>query len=254
MRPAPSLIRFLLKAKSEALLRKLVREARNLPEPSWLKKDYEQFPYGLSHCIFYSPDDLHRETDLWIRTLCHGPMSEQAIYRSARQYVDRLFSIHCTRLKKPCWVNKTPPLLNYADRLSKLYPSCRYIHMLRDGRDVAASLLSLPWGPRTMVEAARHWRSHILNGRLKLTASKLPFLEVNYEDLVESPESALKRIFSFLGIEANPRQMLETVPVYRTQRESWKATFSPDDRLTFHREAGDLLIDLGFEHDESWVR
>ena len=242
------------KKESGKLRKQLVNAANNPRDPTTLKQEYEAFPFGLSQCILYTPEEVAHETDKWIKTLLKGPLCEQDIYRSARHYTERLFSIHCARLNKPFWVNKTPALLNYADRLPKLYPSARYIHILRDGRDAAASLLSLPWGPKTVAKAARHWRSHVTNGRLKLNASKLPFIELRYKDLVESPESTLERIFSFLGIEADPTQMLETVPVYRTKRETWKSSFSAKDRLIFHREAGDLLIELGYEDGESWVR
>ncbi|HZD42030.1 MAG TPA: hypothetical protein VE131_15010, partial [Terriglobales bacterium] len=73
-------------------------------------------------------------------------------------------------------------------------------------------------------------------------------------DLVDNPELTLSRIFSFLNLEADPSQLVKTIPVYRTKRETWRSNFSAEDRLVFHREAGDLLIELGYEDDESWVR
>jgi len=253
-RAAPSLVRFFLRTKGAKLVESLLRDAQNLPDPSWLKQEYEKFPFGLGHCIFYSPEDIQRETSLWTKELCQSPMAPQAIYRSAREYVDRLFAVHCAHLRKPFWVNKTPALLNYADRLSRLYPSARYIHMVRDGREVAASLVSLPWGPKTIADAARHWRSHILNGRLRLKESQLLFIEISYKDLVESPETTLERIFAFLEIEADTSRILASLPIYKLQRENWKTSFSLEERMTFNREAGDLLIELGYEKDDSWAR
>jgi hypothetical protein len=89
-----------------------------------------------------------------------------------------------------------------------MFPGARFIHLLRDGRDVAKSFQSVGWyGPllhRNMVEwtAAieldRRWRKSPLADR---------FLVVRYEDLVRQTEKATQDICAFLG-EAFEPQML----------------------------------------------
>jgi hypothetical protein len=92
-------------------------------------------------CILYTAEELGRETDVWLQSICSRSFSGQEIYRSAREFVDRLFAIHCERMNKPYWINKTPGLLNHLDGLARLYPGAKCIHIIRDGRDVALSNL-----------------------------------------------------------------------------------------------------------------
>ncbi|MDH3444057.1 MAG: sulfotransferase, partial [Deltaproteobacteria bacterium] len=111
-----------------------------------IKQPYELFHYGDSHILF----DLNRFrelTDEFLESLRAISNDPEHVYRLARTYVDELFRDHCEHEGKPGWVNKTPRLLLCLDGLFKLFPTARCIHILRDGRDVVASNLSLSWGP-----------------------------------------------------------------------------------------------------------
>lgn len=205
-------------------------------------------------CIRYTRQDLERELDNWLDSLRPGSFSRESLYLSARSCVDRLFDIHCRRMDKPCWVNKTPGLLNHLDGLSRLYPDARCIHIVRDGRDVAVSNLGQNWGPKTVGEAARRWKSLMRQGRAVLRRQVLAFHEVRYEDLIGQPQLELERIFEFLGIAGDPAEILRRVPVHDQSIGAWRKRFSAEDCTTFARAAGDLLIELGYEMDRSWSR
>jgi hypothetical protein len=248
-----SLSRFYFTIQGQRVQKSIIATVERLPDTSTIKQEYEKFPFGLAHCILFKPDEMARETNFWLEALQAAYRSEDDVYRLTREYIDRLFAIHCQRLNKPYWVNKTPALLNYLDRLYQLYPSARCIHMIRDGRSCAASLVSLPWGPKTIREAARHWKQHLLNGRLKAKRVNLKYIELRYEDLIESPQEVLARAFSFVGVPADTDSMLPTLPLYKTRLRSWQSSFTPEDRQVFAREAGDLLIELGYEKDDRWV-
>lgn len=248
----PWVIHLKLKSRSNRVRKSIVATLDGLSNPSTIKQEYETFPFGLVHCILFTPEELTRETDAWLKQLQAGPLSEEEIYRLAREYIDRLFAIHCARLNKPYWVNKTPALLNYLDKIPKLYPSAKCIHVLRDGRDCATSMISLPWGPRDIGEAARHWKEHLLSGRRKLNSHPLKYMELRYEDLIETPRDSLSKVFDFIGITADPDTMMSAMTLYNTRVQTWKTVFTPSDRRAFAREAGDLLIELGYEKDRSW--
>ena len=218
-----------------------------------LKQPYESFPFGGEVCILYKLEELVRETDLWLEELRQGFASCDSVYESARGYVDRLFSIHCARMNKPYWVNKTPGLLTYLDRLPLLYPGAWCIHILRDGRDVAASNLSLQWGPASVRDAGRRWKKLVLQGRRNLDLDRLKYRELRYEDLIESPGQVLRGIFSFLGLSADVDEILSRFKVYDQRVGAWRSAFSLEDRKIFAKEAGDLLIELGYEKDYAWV-
>jgi hypothetical protein len=154
---------------------------------------------------------------------------------------------------KPYWINKTPGLLTHLQRLPKLYPKAKCIHVLRDGRDVAASNLSLSWGPTNVRDAARRWKKLILDGRRGVDPKQLSYMELHYEELIKFPREVLKNVFAFMGLDADPGEVLSRIPVFNGRIEVWRSVFSQEDRRTFAKEAGDLLLELGYEKDHSWV-
>ena len=209
-------------------------------------------PLG-SQGILYTLEDLVRETDRWLDTVAAGPLSEGAVYGSARHYIDTLFSIHCAQMTKPYWINKTPGLLTYLHYLPKLFPYAKFIHILRDGRDVAVSTIATSWGVKTVSEAARRWKNLLLTGRERANPALAPYMEVRYEDLVESPAKVLQDLFDFLDLDGDIDDILSRVQIARASVGNWKTKFSLEERRIFAREAGDLLITLGYEKDAAWV-
>jgi len=238
--------------RCDKVKRRIASTIESLPDGS-IKQKYEKFPFGQAHYILFNVEELEQETDRWLQNLLASPLPEKAVYQSAREFIDRIFSIHCARMNKPYWINKTPNLLSYLDRLPKLYPSAKYIHIVRDGRDVAASFLSLSWGPRTTRDAARHWKKRLLEGHRRVNPTKLKYLELRYEDLIDSPREMLKKVFSFVEMEADVDEILSRMPIYQTRVGSWKSVLTHEDRKIFRTEAGDLLIELGYEKDDRWV-
>lgn len=105
--------------------------------------------------------------------------------------------------------DKTPPYIAIVPELASLYPDAKFIHLVRDGRDVALSFAELGYGGCyydgdrfewiAAMKKARSWRSKEYAGRI---------LEVRYEELVAQPQSVLREICSFLG-ETFEAQMIE---------------------------------------------
>jgi hypothetical protein len=109
------------------------------------------------------------------------------------------------------FVDKTPLHALYLAEIRELLPESRIIHVIRDPRDVVASLLAasrtwgLGWAPRTSRAAVRMWVEHV---RAATEAAKNvspgQFLEVRYENLLVSPETTLHDVGEFLGLEWDP--------------------------------------------------
>ena len=79
--------------------------------------------------------------------------------------------------------------------LRQLFPDAQYLHIVRDGRDAAASMMRTAFGAKTALEAAREWTGAV--GRIQRFGRELPpdhFLEVRYEDLIANPAEALRRV------------------------------------------------------------
>ena len=113
---------------------------------------------------------------------------------------------------------KTPHDLLHMSTLGRLYRSARFVHVVRDGRAVAASLVKQRWiDPASgepvwycaSIEAAsRYWAQVV--AEIRSQASSVPgrYLEVRYESLCTHPEDTMRTVLAFLG-EAWSPQVLE---------------------------------------------
>ena len=116
---------------------------------------------------------------------------------------DSLRAIYRTLAKregKPRWGDKTPGHLLCMPGLAELLPEAHFIHIIRDGRAVAASVRGLPFAPGDSIEAiAEDWRDQIVAGRR--AAAGLPhYHELRYERLVNEPEPVLRELCEFLRL------------------------------------------------------
>ncbi len=84
--------------------------------------------------------------------------------------------------------------------ISRTLPEARFVHLIRDGRDVALSQVAVHFGPSTVEAAAEKWRAEITKARRQ--GPKLPhYLEVRYEELIADPEPVLRRICDATELE-----------------------------------------------------
>jgi hypothetical protein len=168
--------------------------------------------------------------------------------------------------KVPGYVRRMPSLLT-------LFPSTRFIHIVRDGRDVALSMLDwitperwlgrLPlWKQEPVAVFALNWRREVsggMRGRDKVGADRC--IEVRYEDLIEAPELIMRSIADFLELPFD-KAMLEFHKGRTTHdptlwsKDRWlpptaglrdgRVGLSPRDLQLFEVLAGDVLTSFGY--------
>lgn len=120
--------------------------------------------------------------------------------RSVRGVLTHLFALYARQQGKPRWGEKTPAHALYLAEISRIFPDAKFIHLVRDGRDVAESLRRVPFGKKSIWASARRWRRSVLACRAFAQAvGPGVMLEVRYEDLVEDPQAQVNRILTFLG-------------------------------------------------------
>lgn len=159
-------------------------------------------------------------------------------------------------------------------------PEVRFIHIIRDGRDVALSYRDLWFGPGSDPRAAAiFWMWRIRE--IRQQAQFVPhYLEVRYENLVRNTEVVLREIsnfirlpFSYAQLDAHNRstnRLSELRTIVRNQRiisaeqrqgihaltakppdnsriERWKTEMELSDLRAFESVAGSMLSDLGYE-------
>lgn len=137
------------------------------------------------------------------------------------------------------------------DRLTWLFPACRFIHLVRDARDVSRSAIGLGFvgnvwrGAQWWVEAESLW-SHL---RRQLTDDRVH--EVRYESLVREPLETLRRICDFIGVPYSPRMLSYPEDTkYKAPdaalADQWRRDMSAREIRIVEAVAGPLLVARGY--------
>jgi hypothetical protein len=191
------------------------------------------------------------------------PSGEEALLA---QMLDWIVDNYAQQQGKPeasVWVDHTPENISYAQSLLDLFPNARFIHIVRDGRAVAASILPLDWGPNTIMKASRWWMRMTSFG---LAAEKAlgpdVVMRVKYEDLVLEPKITMHAVSQFLGIDFQ-QDMLQATgfnpPTYTTRQHKlvgnrpdtsvvnrWEKKLTTRQIEIFENQTRDFLSFLGY--------
>jgi hypothetical protein len=173
-----------------------------------------------------------------------------------------------------CWVDSTPTNVPHMLRIKRDFPAARFIHIIRDPRDVALSLdkkgwsRPLPWDKRnSLLAAAVYWEWIV--GKARRNGERLggDYVETHYEDLVQTPAIELAKIGLFLGCDLDyERIRARSVGSIKNPLTSFKedlhqGTFSPVGRwkdkfpaqqlAQFEALIGDYMQELGYKPSSS---
>ena len=98
------------------------------------------------------------------------------------------------------WGIKIQRQIHRVDDFARRWPRAHFLHVVRDGRDVAASNLAIgkEWSYKNVAEAAEGWLGVV--ERPHTVAPEGRYLEVRYEDVVGNPRETLGRVVEFLGL------------------------------------------------------
>jgi hypothetical protein len=176
------------------------------------------------------------------------------------------------------WGDKNP---HYADpfndgcleTVADLFPSSRFIHIVRDGRDVVSSLMrkrnaDKPWV--TFEQAHFTWSRHVERG--STFGRTLPpdrYFELRYEDLVADDLALAGKLFGFLGVELDPAveafchsEQQSRTPFKDPTRDfgrgittsDWSTLFSLEEQARSLELIGPPLVRYGYETEDSLAR
>ncbi|MDQ1705939.1 MAG: hypothetical protein QOF18_2305 [Frankiaceae bacterium] len=153
------------------------------------------------------------------------------------------------------FVEKTPAHVWQLPLLARLYPDAAYVHLLRDGRDVALSLSRVEGSERGPGPAAAAWAAAVRAVRAAAPALTR-FTEVRYERLLAAPVDEAGRVIRWLGLEddaafraeASVRAGARVSPLPSTGQVGagkWR-DLDPTSLAEVDAAAGDLLAELGY--------
>jgi len=159
---------------------------------------------------------LCRQRDVWQQgmgaDLAEAGVTEDLLDHSVRAFLETLLRGLAPEGQRVA--EKTPHNLLHTAYLGRLFPRARFIHVIRDGRSVSASLVRQAWiDPATrkpvascqsIPNAARYW-TDVVRG-IRQQAGSVPgrYLEIRYERLVSEPEAVMREVLAFLGERWDP--------------------------------------------------
>lgn len=117
---------------------------------------------------------------------------------------------------KACWAENTPNHVLEIPHIATFFPNAKVIHVIRDGRAVAASLERLNWVSSKhpalrIISAGIHWETQVQTGIREGRTLGERYLEIRYESLIQETDHTLRRLSEFLGVAVD-RDMLNTNP------------------------------------------
>jgi hypothetical protein len=187
-------------------------------------------------------------------------MDRERFLDAMRQMLDEVFADNIERLGRDAryLLERTPWHVSHLPLIADVYPDARAIHIVRDGRAVGRSLVSMSWGPDTIEGAAAEWRDAIEAAQAGAGAMGDRFLELRYERLLEDPRAHTAELFEWLGLELGDdtweRILLEAGSEFNVDpgspgvaADKWRAELSPEDVRAFEAVAGAQLTAQGYD-------
>lgn len=138
------------------------------------------------------------------------------------------------------------------EKLPHVWPEAKYVHLVRDGRDVARSIIQMGWagnmycGVDRWIEAETAWQRL----REKLPADQR--LEVRYEDLIRDAEATLTEVCRFIGVEFDPAMFdyaensTYGLPDPKLLNQ-WRRKLTAHEVQLAESRIGDLLVERGYD-------
>jgi hypothetical protein len=189
------------------------------------------------------------------------------------RFLNGIFALYGKHKGKRLVGNKTPAYVHRIPILHKLWPEAKFVHLIRDGRDVALSVLNwyhadrtagryATWAEDPVSTAALWWKRKVRLGQQggQVLAPEL-YYEIRYEALVAQPEAECTKLCGFLGVpydgamlrfyvgRAKTKPGLDAkqawLPVTPGLRD-WRTQMAPERVERFEAAAGDLLDELGY--------
>jgi hypothetical protein len=186
-------------------------------------------------------------------------------------FLDGLFALYGKLKNKQLVGNKTPPYVQRIRKLHALWPQARFVHLIRDGRDVCLSVLNwdhacstagayATWAEDRVSTAALWWERKVRLGRQEGRALRPGlYYEIRYEDLVARPAQECAKLCAFLGVPYDDAMLYfheAPPPPYQGNSHpwrpitpgmrDWRSQMSAADVERFEAVSGDLLDELGY--------
>jgi len=169
------------------------------------------------------------------------------------------------------WAVYDPDNVLHVERVKRDIPNALFVHIIRDGRDIALSLKKMggftpfPWDRSqtdSLVATALYWEWMVHKGRTHGQKFPSDYVEIRYEDLITNPNETLGKLGSFLDHDldydriqrAGLGRLSETNSSFREEGAKekinplgrWKERLSPAEVRAIEATVGDCLEENGY--------
>lgn len=200
-------------------------------------------------------------------------LRDQALSRA--NFIE-LFFRECSRAAdKARWGEKTAKNVTALEFIFEVYPNARFLHVIRDGRDVVCSLRNHPrftvrdgtllaqTSCNPLDACITRWLADVQAG-MRFRGDER-YLEIRYEDLATDPSSTIRRVLNHVGEPWDvgclrhhtfcdrtrnaiyfPESPEALLPVYKSAVGRWQRDFDNEDAAYVNARLHTLLTRLGY--------
>jgi hypothetical protein len=184
------------------------------------------------------------------------PKNWKEFPRNPPSVIDAVFRSIALNNNKHRWAEKTPHYVQHLELLGSSFPRAKFVHIVRDGRDCAASF-HRRWR-RTPEYSIYRWKRVLAEGRLQSKNLGDRYFELSYEDLTTCPEKWLRQVCNFLDLPFDKSVLRSSQPHKETAQsgnrnsiqpnsKKWKTYFDERQMAALEKIAGATLSNYGYE-------
>ena len=222
---------------------KRIQKTGNVQVAGMLAREYEVKEWGLD----IDPSDL-------------------ASCKSVPEIISKLHESYANKYNKKFWGQKTPRFVRHASLLKNAFPGCSFIHVIRDPRAVASSMILSNVHRSNSYFACKRWTKDVTAGLQIEQDYPACSIRITYEELIVNPQKTLSSICSFLGVEFHNTllhfqeslhrdygQFYKQVhnklskPVDRSSIDAWRDKLSLKDIMIVESLCGAYMKRLGYK-------
>lgn len=187
-------------------------------------------------------------------------------YRSLAYIIKEVYNEYAIKnaviMKK--WGDKTPLNTFHLNKIHQTFPNAKFVHIIRDGRDVAVSYKKAKLY-QSLEEACTRWNDSV--NEVKMFSKKIlnnKLYEIKYEMLVSNPREEIKNVCNFLGIDFKESMLNRSQsnhlgdvsglnhhknvknPINSSSIGKWRNTLSEEEKKTVNNLCYRNLKKLGY--------
>ncbi len=209
----------------------------------------------------------HERVRLWDAKLNREFLLEGLPLGDYGAVVARFHAAYAREKGKPHWANIDISTLDHMDVVNGWFPDARFVHIIRDGRDVALSHQTMPYGSGNIAECAQAWvQRTTTSAKMGKILGPDRYLTIRFEDLILDSRVTLERLCAFFGVAFDSAmlsygEMVEkkippdrrwlwpsiSSPPLDSKVGQWRSRMTRSQRIVFEGVANSTLKAWGYE-------